>query len=149
MSTTTLSWSGNTRPDQGWTSHLALSGITMVTPRGVAATAPRQAATQWLDLHHFSGYQPRHGCTSARPSVSRCFRPIATIAVSYLLGVFASQLRCPETEFITEHCCKRRRACGRVLAAPRRPDATATTVANREPLTAFARYPLCALILPF
>ena len=36
-----------------------LAGLTMATPCGMAATASRQAATQWLDLHHFLGHQPR------------------------------------------------------------------------------------------
>ena len=32
-----------------------VSGLTLTTPCGVAATASQQAATQWLDLHHFLG----------------------------------------------------------------------------------------------
>jgi hypothetical protein len=37
----------------------------MATPDGMAATALRQAAKQWLDLHHFLGHQLQKGPSHA------------------------------------------------------------------------------------
>jgi hypothetical protein len=49
-----------------------LSGLTMATPCGVAATASQQAATQWLDLHHFLGHYQVKQLWRTRSSPPQC-----------------------------------------------------------------------------